>query len=296
MKIEQSLSELRHLGKAARDSDARDRVSSRIFQHAADEVAHVDERGFGKTVQLLNRRLGSRPGGAGDVLEAARACHVDAAVDRVDPGRTGIGYDDPGRPQDRKSANNAEARIERSGGERFSTGNREFDNDVAGGPEELRHLANSRSHHLARHRIDRGFTGRDGEARFGHRSHAFTRDKGDAGTRRTRSHRRLDQGAMRDVGIVAGILHDPGGRTPVKGFENGNRKADARPVGKPYLDGIRTLTGYQRLVRGARGGSRASTRGPAAPERLAGSFLIRVCGVVHILLRSGGAKPSTISP
>jgi hypothetical protein len=100
---------------------------------------------------------------------------------------------------------------------------------------------------------------------------------------------------MCDVGIVAGILHDPGGRTPIKSFENGNRKAGARTAGKPYLDGIRTLTGYQRLVRSTRGGSRASTRGPAAPERLARSLLIRVCGVVHILLRSGAAKPSTIS-
>src|ERR1700736_3172352 len=148
MEIEQSLPKLCHFGKTSGDGDAWDGVSLRIFQHAADEVAHVDERGFGKTMQLPNSHLGSRPSGASDVLEAARACHVDTAVDGVDPGRAGIGHDNPGRPQDRKSTKNAETRIERSGGERFSTGNREFDDNVAGGPEALRPFANSPSPHL----------------------------------------------------------------------------------------------------------------------------------------------------
>ncbi len=101
---------------------------------------------------------------------------------------------------------------------------------------------------------------------------------------------------MRDIGIVAGIFYDSGGRTPVKNFEDRNRETDARAAGKPRFDGIRTLTGDKRFVSRSRCCRRASTRGPAAPERLARSPLIRVCGVVHILLRSGAAKPSTIWP
>jgi len=99
VKIEQALSELGHLREPSSDGDARDRVTFGVFQHAADEVAHVDERGLGKTVQLLHGRLGRRSGRACDVRDAARARHVDTAVDRVNPGRAGIGNDDPGRAQ-----------------------------------------------------------------------------------------------------------------------------------------------------------------------------------------------------
>ena len=48
MQIEQALSELRHLGEAARDRHPGDRMAAQIFEHAADEIAHVDERHLAK--------------------------------------------------------------------------------------------------------------------------------------------------------------------------------------------------------------------------------------------------------
>ncbi len=62
MKIEQALGELGHLADAAGDGDAGHGVGAHIFEHAADEIAHVDERDLGQAVHFLHRRFG---GGAG---------------------------------------------------------------------------------------------------------------------------------------------------------------------------------------------------------------------------------------
>ncbi len=75
----QALRELGHLGDAAGDGDARHRMAAQIFQHAADEVAHVDQRDLRQTVELLHRRLGACAGRAGDMGEAGGARDVDAA-------------------------------------------------------------------------------------------------------------------------------------------------------------------------------------------------------------------------
>ena len=58
MQIEQALRELGHLADAAGDGHPRHRMLAQIFEHAADEVAHVDERDLRQIVQLLHRRLG----------------------------------------------------------------------------------------------------------------------------------------------------------------------------------------------------------------------------------------------
>ena len=108
VKIEQALRELGHLGDAARDRDPRHRMGAEIFEHAADEIAHVDQRGLGQAVELAHRCLRGRAGRAGDVREAGRARHVDAAMDRVDPGRAGIRHDDAGGAEDRQAADDAE--------------------------------------------------------------------------------------------------------------------------------------------------------------------------------------------
>src|SRR5262249_28325126 len=44
VEIEQSLCKLGDLGDPARDGDARHRMSANVFEHAAHEVAHIDER------------------------------------------------------------------------------------------------------------------------------------------------------------------------------------------------------------------------------------------------------------
>ena len=72
-----------------------------------------------------------RAGRAGDVGEAGGAGDIDAAVDRVDPGRAGIRHDDAGGAEDREAADDAEPAIERLGGERFAAGDRDLDLDIA---------------------------------------------------------------------------------------------------------------------------------------------------------------------
>ena len=114
MEIEQSLRELRHLAYTTGNGDARDRMSPQIFQHAADEIAHVDQRDLLQVMQLLHRRFGSSAGRAGDMGEACGAGDIDAAMDRVDPGRAGIGNDDPCRAEDREPADDAEAAVQKS--------------------------------------------------------------------------------------------------------------------------------------------------------------------------------------
>ena len=65
-------------------------------------------------------------------VEARGAGDVDAAMDRVDPGRAGIGHDDAGGAEDRQSADDAEPPVQGLGGERLAAGNGDLDLDVAG--------------------------------------------------------------------------------------------------------------------------------------------------------------------
>ena len=86
----------------------------------------------GQLVERLDRRLGGRAGRAGDMGEAGGARHVDAAVDRGDPGRAGKGHDDAGRAEDRQAAHDAEPRVPGLVGQRLAAGNGDLDLDIAG--------------------------------------------------------------------------------------------------------------------------------------------------------------------
>ena len=110
MKVEQALAELHHLGEAAGDGDARHGIALQVFEHAADEVAHVDQRRLGKPEQLLHGGLGRRAGRAGDVRDPGGAGDVDAAVDRVNPGGARERHHDARRAEDRQAADDTEAR------------------------------------------------------------------------------------------------------------------------------------------------------------------------------------------
>ena len=101
---------------------------------------------------------------------------------------------------------------------------------------------------------------------------------------------------MRDVGIVAGVLYDSRRRAALEGFENSNREADVRAIWKLHFDGIRTFARHQRLIRRARCGRRAGTRGPAALERPTRSLLIRIFGVAHIQFQWCAPRLITIFP
>ena len=65
-------------------------------------------------------------------VEAGGARDVDAAMDRMDPGRAGIGHDDAGGAEDRQSADDAEPPVEGLCGQRLAAGNGDLDLDIAG--------------------------------------------------------------------------------------------------------------------------------------------------------------------
>ena len=100
MNVEQALRELGHLGDAAGDRHARHGMIAKIFQHAAYEIAHVDELYLVQAVEFLHGGLGSVAGGAGDVGEPHGAGDVDTAMDGVNPGRARVRDDDAGGAED----------------------------------------------------------------------------------------------------------------------------------------------------------------------------------------------------
>ena len=89
MQVEMAGGELGELAEAAGEGHPRDRVAAQILERAADEVAHVDQRQLGQTVERLDRALRGRAGRGGDVGQAGGARDVDAAMDRMDPRRAG---------------------------------------------------------------------------------------------------------------------------------------------------------------------------------------------------------------
>ena len=122
MKIEQTLAQLRDLGDAAGHGDAGQGMAAQIFQHAAGEVPHVDQRVLRQSVQCLDRRLGGRAGRPRDMRKPGGARDVDAPIDTVDPGGAGIRHDDPGGAEDRQPADDAEPRVERLARDRLPAG------------------------------------------------------------------------------------------------------------------------------------------------------------------------------
>ena len=111
-------------------------------------------------------------------------------MDRVDPGRAGIGNDDAGGAEDRQPADDAEPRIHGALGERLAAGDRDLDLDVAPAPGSRRDLGEIGADHRARHRVDRRLAGRQRQARAGHRADALAGAEARRRARRAEAHRR----------------------------------------------------------------------------------------------------------
>jgi hypothetical protein len=89
---------------------------------------------------------------------------------------------------------------------------------------------------------------------------------------RAAPHGALDQRAMGDIRVIAGILDDPGSRKSLAGFFDGEREGRRLPAGQSHLDRIGEFSGKEsktsRLARRRRTGS----RGPATTKVLAIHF------------------------
>src|SRR5258708_22517050 len=183
-------------------------------------------------VEFLARGFGGGAGGDREVSEAWWARHIDAALDRMNPGRARIRHHDAGGAQDRQAAHNAEAGIERPGGEPLAVRDPDFDFDIApppfpgtaGVPPALFFLAERRSgrdargpsgnfrdgvaNHPAGHWIDGRLAWWNRKARPGDNADAGAGAECDAAAGRGSADRREHERTVRDVTVVAGVLDD----------------------------------------------------------------------------------------
>ena len=243
-----------------------------IFQRAADEVAHVDERRLGQVVHLLHGGFRRGSGGRRDVLQAAGARDIDAAVDRMNPRRARIGNDDAGGAEDRQAADNAEAPVQRLLRERRAVRNGDLHLDVARVAVRGGDLGDRRADHLARHGIDGGLAGRDGKAGPRHRAHALARAERDAAPGRAGPYRREDQRAVGHVGIVARVLDHAGRRHAVAARRGGEGEGRPLAARQRDLDRIGERPGEQRGI-GRLGSGRGASPGRPAPAERAGGLV-----------------------
>ena len=220
---------------------------------------------------------------------AAGAGDVDAAMDGMDPGRARIGHDDAGRAEDRKAPDNAEAPVGGALGDLRPAGNRNLDVEVDADAEPLRHLVEIGADHGARGRIDRRLARRQRQSRPRHRPDALAGAEAQARAFRREPNRGHDQRAMRDVGIVAGVLDDAGAgdigvRLPAE-LLGREREFGPQPLRQRDRDGIGKGAGQQRLEGRARRAARAGAGRPPAPQRL-----VRL-GLAHRRLSSSPLRP-----
>ena len=132
VQVQPALCQFRHLGHATGHGDSADRMRAQVFQHPAHEIAHLQQCHLRQPVQRLHRGLAGAAGSPGDMLDAHRPRHIDAAVDAVDPGGAGIRHDNACRAEDRQATDNAEAAIQRPQRQRLAIRDGDFHHHVAG--------------------------------------------------------------------------------------------------------------------------------------------------------------------
>ena len=128
MQVEMPGGELGELGEPARYGQPRDRMSG-----ADISVCRRQNRPYRSARGRAGRKVAARrasdvaPVAAAMCVEPGGAGDVDAALDRMDPGRAGIGHDDPGGAEDRQPADDAEPRVHGLFGEALAAGDRDRD-------------------------------------------------------------------------------------------------------------------------------------------------------------------------
>ncbi len=120
--------------------------------------------------------------------------------------------------------------------------------------------------HASGRGVDRRFADRQGEAGERDRADSGARPEEDAGPLGSLLHGREHERAVGDVGVVARVLHDAGGRLLAVEALEGERELHAPPGRELDRNGIGKSAGEERLVgRGRRRGG-ARTGGPAAAQ------------------------------
>ncbi len=283
--------QLDELAEAAGDGKPWHGVATQIFQRTADEIAHVDQCTIGHGKQLLRRRLRCAAGGADQMLMASGAGNVDATMDRVDPGGAGKRHDDTGGAEDRNTAEDTKASVERLRRQHLATGDGDGDDHIHITLARRRGNAGKGvADHRPRTRVDRRLPGLQRKPRPRHRPHTLAGAKDDAGPWRRRRHGNDNFGAVRHVGIVAGILDHHGFGRVAAPLNAGQGQPRFAAPGQPNGYRDRCDAGQQRLVGGSGGSRGAGAGGPATAQ----SSPVGDCGIIvhgHLPLTS---VPATV--
>ena len=272
MQIARALGELGDFGEATGNRNFWHRVAAQIFQHAASKIAHVDQSVVGQAKQCLDRGFRGLARRRADVAHSFSAGNVDAAVDRVDPGGAGIGFDYPGGAQNRNAADNAQPWVPGLLRHLGPAGYRNFNHHIAAAAMLARHFADLRGDHRAWHRVDRRLARRDRQAGPGDCANACSGCETNTVFGGVWAYFDNNQRRVGHVRVVTGILDDPGccpaRRQPFK------RQGKGRLLAAGQRDGHRVgkVPGQQRGV-GGFGRSRGAGAGGPASAKLAFRFV-----------------------
>ena len=264
-----------------------------IFEQSANKIAHFDQRRLGQIIERADRAFRRGASRRGDMRNGAGARHVDPAMNAIDPGGTGIGHDDAGRPQHRQAADNAEPSVERMLRHLLAAGNGNLDQRVSLDAKLPRRLGEVFPHHRARDRIDRGFA--DGERQTGprHDADALPPPEGYAGARRIARDPGENGRAMRHVGIVARVLDDAGLGEIGAQFELTQREGDALAGGQRDFDRIGRRPAMQRDESRPRRRRGAGASRPTPAQGLVEGFVSR--DIAHGAVISGVGSRNSLN-
>ncbi|VTQ42707.1 Uncharacterised protein [Pseudomonas aeruginosa] len=274
VQVEVAAGELADLAEAAAQAELFHRRPAQVLEHRAGEVAHLDQGDLRQCIAPAHGVLAGVAGTGGDVTDAVGASDIDALMDRGDIGRAGERPDDAAGAEDRQPAEDAQARVHGLQRQLGAALHADGDLEAAGVAPFGGELGEVAFDHLSRHRIDRRLADRQGQPRAGHRT-----DPGAGMEAHARlgaqAHPGEHQGAMGDVGIVAGILEGAGFRAVFPGAAEFQAHQHLLALGQDDLHRVADRAAQQQARRRQAGGGGATAGGVAAAQRrgLLGGFL-----------------------
>ena len=267
MEIEKALAELCHFGEAAGDRDLGNGIALRDISACRREIAHVDQCDIRQVrataliaasdVEPVDPAIAMSP--------AARATSIPRWIVSIQAAQEN-GTTMPVVPRIERPPTIPSRRVERSLGDLLAAGDRDLDDTspyvpwaTSARPRAWRIMARG----IGLMAGSPGGTGRPGLVTVptpGPARNVMPEPEAPADTSR------LDQGAMRDIRIVARVLDNAGSRGRIRTVEGRDRKRGSSPVGQDDLDHRRALAGDKQLVGRARCSRSAGAGRPAAPQ------------------------------
>ena len=165
------------------------------------------------------------------------------------------------------------AAVERAPGDRLAPGNGDRDQEVESAARY--HLGEGGADDGARSGIDGGLPDREGQARPCHGADALAGGEAKPATHGRPADAHLDDGAMSDVGVIAGILDDRGHRLALALLMAREREGRGLALGESDRDGIRKAARDEGRAGCLRGGRGAGARRPPVAQGSRRFFQVR---------------------